>query len=191
MLLNSSEALRQTSSSSLISVPTPPILKKHWFPQENKYIPDAFGMLCWWKSRCYWAPQGSSLFFSIVKPPWCCPNCPPLKQLPQTHWGQDKGKGILKVLRQTSRLSPQQPWKRVPMQVLAWGAPLTPSCSNGTRGLHFPAQLCSPWWYACWSHIAVVADTFLRSLQAPAQLGTELQRPYHSWREQKLPGAGR
>lgn len=50
---------RQTSSSSLTEVPTPAILKKHWFSQQNKHIQDVFVIL---SSRCDWATLRSSLF---------------------------------------------------------------------------------------------------------------------------------
>lgn len=62
------------------------------------------------------------------------------------------------------------------------GALFTQSWWVRARGFHFPTQLPSPWCSAC-------SDTLLRVLQGSAQLGAELQPPYHSWREQKLLGA--
>lgn len=50
----------------------------------------------------------------------------------------------------------------------------------------WPADPCPSPGNACWRHISLLLD----HLQASAQLGPELQPPYHSWGEQKLPGAG-
>lgn len=114
-------------------------------------------------------------FFSNFKPLWHCPRSPVCLAAAIDRLGPgQEGKIFLSL-----QLSLQLPGKEH-LHRYSHGSPVNSVLLGQSQGFPLPAQLPSPWCNACLSHVAVVSDTLLRVLQGSAQLGAELQAPFHS-----------